>query len=63
MKKTMTFSALIATRVKAFLLDNKRSINENTFSDVIRRVIEHNTKPFGTFISKHKPWILKAAFQ
>ena len=28
-----------------------------------RRVIEHNTKPFNTYTSKHRPWIIKAVFQ
>jgi putative endonuclease len=28
-----------------------------------RRVVEHNTKPFNTYTSKHRPWIIKAIFQ
>ena len=31
--------------------------------DPHRRLIEHNTKPFNTFTSKYRPWILKAIFQ
>ena len=31
--------------------------------DPARRLIEHNTKPFNTYTSKHRPWILKAVFQ
>ena len=32
-------------------------------SDPQRRLIEHNTKPFNTYTSKHRPWILKACFE
>ena len=28
-----------------------------------RRLIEHNTKPFNTYTSKHRPWILKTYFE
>jgi len=28
-----------------------------------RRLIEHNTKPFNTYTSKYRPWILKTVFQ
>ena len=28
-----------------------------------RRLEEHNTTPFNTFTSKHRPWILKAVFE
>ena len=28
-----------------------------------RRVHEHNTKPFNTFTSKFRPWVLKAVFE
>ena len=31
--------------------------------DPWRRVIEHNTKLFNTFTSKHRPWCLAAAFE
>ena len=31
--------------------------------DPHRRLIEHNTKPFNTYTSKYRPWILKAIFQ
>ena len=30
--------------------------------DPVRRLTEHNTKPFNTYTSKHRPWILKAYF-
>jgi putative endonuclease len=30
--------------------------------DPARRVIEHNTKPFNTYTSKHRPWKLVASF-
>jgi len=30
--------------------------------DPIRREIEHNTKPFNTYTSKHRPWKLVASF-
>ncbi len=30
--------------------------------DPNRRLVEHNTKPFNTYTSKHRPWILKAVF-
>ena len=30
--------------------------------DPNRRLEEHNTKPFNTYTSKHRPWIMKAAF-
>ena len=32
-------------------------------SDPQRRLIEHNTKPFNTYTSKYRPWILKAVFE
>jgi len=32
-------------------------------SDPQRRLIEHNTKPFNTYTSKHRPWVLKACFE
>ena len=32
-------------------------------NDPRRRVIEHNTKPFNTYTSKHRPWRLVAAFE
>jgi putative endonuclease len=32
-------------------------------NDPHRRLIEHNTIPFYTYTSKHRPWILKACFQ
>ena len=32
-------------------------------NDPWRRIIEHNTKPFNTYTSKHRPWILKAVFE
>ena len=32
-------------------------------SDPYRRLIEHNTKPFNTFTSKYRPWVLKAVFR
>ncbi|MGQ0739751.1 MAG: GIY-YIG nuclease family protein [Bacteroidota bacterium] len=28
-----------------------------------RRLTEHNTKPFNTYTSKHRPWVLKAFFE
>ena len=28
-----------------------------------RRLIDHNTKPFNTYTSKLRPWVLKAAFE
>ena len=31
-------------------------------NDPARRLIEHNTKPFDTYTSKHRPWYLKASF-
>ena len=31
--------------------------------DPKRRLIEHNTKSFNTYTSKHRPWILKAVFE
>ncbi len=31
-------------------------------SDPWRRLEEHNTKPFNTFTSKFRPWIIKAVF-
>jgi putative endonuclease len=31
--------------------------------DPARRLIEHNSKPFDTFTSKHRPWLLKAYFE
>ena len=31
-------------------------------TDPWRRVVEHNTKPFNTFTSKHRPWNLEAVF-
>ena len=31
-------------------------------NDPIRRVIEHNTKPFNTYTSKFRPWELKSFF-
>ena len=30
-------------------------------NDPQRRVLEHNTKPFNTYTSKHRPWNLVAA--
>ena len=30
--------------------------------DVKRRLSEHNTSPYNTFTSKHRPWKLKAVF-
>ena len=27
-----------------------------------RRLIEHNTKPFNTYTSKRRPWVLKISF-
>src|SRR5258708_4183415 len=32
-------------------------------SDPWRRVIEHNSKEFTTFTSKHRPWELKSVFE
>jgi putative endonuclease len=32
-------------------------------NDPQRRLIEHNTKPFNTFTSKHRPWVMKAVFE
>ena len=32
-------------------------------ADPHKRVIEHNSKPFSTYTSKHRPWVLKAYFQ
>ncbi len=32
-------------------------------SDPWRRLAEHNTKPFNTFTSKYRPWILKTVFE
>ena len=32
-------------------------------NDPQRRVLEHNTKPFNTYTSKHRPWNLAAAFE
>ncbi|HEX5150081.1 MAG TPA: GIY-YIG nuclease family protein [Parafilimonas sp.] len=29
----------------------------------LRRLHEHNTKPFNTFTSKYRPWELKAVFE
>ena len=29
----------------------------------IRRLQEHNTKPYNTFTSKHRPWVLKTYFE
>ncbi len=31
--------------------------------DPHRRLIEHNTKPFDTYTSKHRPWGLKAIWE
>ncbi len=31
-------------------------------NDPNRRLEEHNTKPFNTYTSKHRPWTMKAAF-
>ncbi len=31
--------------------------------DPDRRLIEHNTKPFNTYTSKHRPWELVAKFK
>jgi len=31
-------------------------------NDTERRLEEHNTKPFNTYTSKHRPWTMKAAF-
>jgi putative endonuclease len=31
-------------------------------SDPQRRLLEHNTKPFNTYTSKSRPWVLKAVF-
>ena len=32
-------------------------------NDPSRRLIEHNSKPFDTYTSKHRPWVLKAYFK
>src|SRR4030095_14890714 len=32
-------------------------------NDPWRRIIEHNTSSFNTYISKHRPWVLKAVFE
>jgi putative endonuclease len=32
-------------------------------NDYERRLVEHNTKPFSTFTSKCRPWLLKAVFK
>ena len=29
----------------------------------LRRLIEHNSKPFDTYTSKHRPWLLKVYFE
>jgi putative endonuclease len=31
--------------------------------DPYRRLLEHNSKPFNTFTSKHRPWEIKAIFE
>ena len=31
-------------------------------TDPIRRIVEHNTKPFSTYTAKHRPWHLAAYF-
>lgn len=31
-------------------------------SDPWRRLVEHNTKPFNTYTSKYRPWIIRAVF-
>jgi len=31
--------------------------------DPYRRLEQHNTKPFNTYTSKHRPWNLKAVFE
>jgi len=31
-------------------------------SDPWRRLVEHNTKPFNTYTSKYRPWIISAVF-
>ena len=31
--------------------------------DPARRLIEHNSKLFDTYTSKHRPWLLKAYFE
>jgi putative endonuclease len=31
--------------------------------DPWRRTVEHNTKPFNTYTSKHRPWGLAAVFE
>ena len=31
-------------------------------NDPFRRLEEHNTKPFNTYTSKHRPWRLEAIF-
>ena len=32
-------------------------------NDPVRRLEEHNTRPYNTFTSKHRPWVLKAYFK
>ncbi len=32
-------------------------------NDPFRRVEEHNTTPFNTYTSKHRPWQLRAVFE
>lgn len=32
-------------------------------NDPFRRLTEHNTKPFNTYASKHRPWRLEAIFK
>ena len=32
-------------------------------SDPLRRLEEHNSKPFNTYTSKHRPWTLTAYFK
>jgi putative endonuclease len=32
-------------------------------NDPNRRLVEHNTNPFNTYTSKHRPWILKTYFK
>ena len=31
-------------------------------NDPVRRLKEHNSKPFNTYTAKHRPWYLKAYF-
>ena len=31
--------------------------------DPHRRLEEHNSRPFNTYTSKHRPWVLKAIFK